>query len=256
MGALAGVWSALLGYLSIYGVRRHPESSPSSPSPGSPATELELARSREVETTRDAAERRVRERLHALVQSELGRISETLNSELHALQDQVAELRGELVEKVGGQLRLERVETTRVIGSNIEAFEHEEFRRRLAVGRDDVGVLSRGQSTSMNAIDATTEIPVVDAPVIQSPVSSRRRQPPVVAPIVRPVPPVAVPPPVRPPVGPPVVVAAAAAASPASVTAPARPPARRAGPGNCRHRVIRLRSVCRSAAPEPVHRRG
>ena len=35
LGALAGVWSALLGYLSIYGVRRHPAPSESSSSPGS-----------------------------------------------------------------------------------------------------------------------------------------------------------------------------------------------------------------------------
>jgi len=49
------------------------------------------------------------------------------------------------VEKVGGQLRLERIETTRVIGSDIEALQHEV--RQLKDGRQ-FGSFSVGTTTS------------------------------------------------------------------------------------------------------------
>ena len=45
--------------------------------------------------------------------------------ELAELRAEVAALRNELLEKVGGQLRLERIETTRLIGSDLEALQHE-----------------------------------------------------------------------------------------------------------------------------------
>src|SRR5882762_3397512 len=54
-----------------------------------------------------------------------------LRDELSQLRGEVAGLRNDLVEKVNGQLRLERIETTRVISSDIEELQHEV--RRLAV---------------------------------------------------------------------------------------------------------------------------
>src|SRR2546421_344773 len=47
--------------------------------------------------------------------------------------DLVDKVSGSLAEKVSGQLRLERIETTRVISSDIDELQHEV--RRLAVAR-------------------------------------------------------------------------------------------------------------------------
>ena len=58
-----------------------------------------------------------------------------LVEQLSSLRAEVAALRAEVVDKLGGQLRLERIETTRVIGSDLEALQHEI--RRLAAARPD-----------------------------------------------------------------------------------------------------------------------
>ena len=52
-------------------------------------------------------------------------VQEGLARELAGLRAEVAALRSELVEKVGGQLRLERIETTRLIGSDLEALQQQ-----------------------------------------------------------------------------------------------------------------------------------
>jgi hypothetical protein len=197
LGAITGGWSALIGYLAIYGVRGHAQPVIV---PAAPGGELALVGSREVETTRDAdARREYEERLQSLVQSELAHISDAMNEQLHALRDQVAELRGELVEKVGGQLRLERVETTRVIGSNIEALQHEV--RRLAVGRDDLGQsFRRSDPVEIHAAEPITApiAPPVPPPIVV-PVAPPIQQPPVAPSVQAPVAaPVASMPPVAP----------------------------------------------------------
>jgi hypothetical protein len=60
-----------------------------------------------------------------------------------ALREEIAELRSELVEKVGGQLRLERIETTRVIGSDLEALQHEVRQLKAATEDTAEGVAAR-----------------------------------------------------------------------------------------------------------------
>ena len=68
LGAVSGLWSALIGYASIYGVRGHAHPVVAAEPSGS---ELALAGSREIETTRDAdARREYEERLQSLVQHE------------------------------------------------------------------------------------------------------------------------------------------------------------------------------------------
>jgi hypothetical protein len=57
-------------------------------------------------------------------------IERMMNDHIGALRDEVAALRAEVVDKLGGELRLERIETTRLIGSDLEALQHEI--RRLA----------------------------------------------------------------------------------------------------------------------------
>ncbi len=229
LGVIAGLWSALLGYLSIYGVRHRPGTAS-----GSTGSDLELASSRQLETTRDAASRReYEERLQALVQAELAKFADSMSSELDSLRAEVAHLRGDLVEKVGGQLRLERVETTRVIGSNIEALQHEV--RRLAVGRDDPPPLRPVEiaATAVTAASGATPPPAVpptatspaaapsaaSAPLPPAPAPAPAAAPPAPPPVVSPpisvAPPIVVAPPWTPPVKTPIpVVATAPAASP------------------------------------------
>ena len=123
LGVLAGLWAAMVGAFSMFGTRRvlHPLESDYETAPGS-ALELRSANS-ELERAEEAAARRAHEtRLESMLRRE---IQATLGREVSALRSEIAELRGELLEKVGGQLRLERTETTRVIGSNLEALQEE-----------------------------------------------------------------------------------------------------------------------------------
>ena len=52
-------------------------------------------------------------------------IRSAVSLEVGELRSEIAALRSELLEKVGGQIRLERIETTRVIGSDLEALQQE-----------------------------------------------------------------------------------------------------------------------------------
>ena len=72
-------------------------------------------------------------------------IRSAVSLEVGELRTEIAALRSELLEKVGGQIRLERIETTRVIGSDLEALQQEV--RQLKAVREatlaDAGVLDR-----------------------------------------------------------------------------------------------------------------
>lgn len=141
LGVLAGLWAAMIGAFSMFGTRRmmHPlESDFAAVAAAAVAaagagagTELELRSARaEVERAEEAAARRAHEvRLESLLRRE---IQTTVGREVSALRSEISELRGELLEKVGGQLRLERTETTRVIGSNLEALQEEMRRLKFA----------------------------------------------------------------------------------------------------------------------------
>ena len=119
LGVLAGLWGLLLAAFAVFGSRR-PRLIDYDPEPGG---ELELRVRGEVEREDDAAARRHYEaRLEHMLRRE---IQTTMARELAALRGEVASLRTELLDKVGGQLRLERIETTRVIGSDIEALQRE-----------------------------------------------------------------------------------------------------------------------------------
>ena len=77
------------------------------------------------------------------------RLEEMLRREIHAsvagevatLRGEVAALRNDLLEKVGGQIRLERIETTRLIGSDIEALQQEVQQLKTAHDGLDLGEL-------------------------------------------------------------------------------------------------------------------
>ena len=138
LGVLAGLWSALLAGFALYGARRPlpRDAEPEGPS----STELELRSMRtEVERAEEAAARRAHEaRLEQLLRAE---VQAAIVREVTSLRAEIADLRGELLEKVGNQVRLERIETTRVIGSDLEALQHEVRQQLQAVAREvgDIG---------------------------------------------------------------------------------------------------------------------
>lgn len=126
IGALAGFWGLLVGALAVFGTR-HPHAAQPAAEPvhveQQARQELELrAHSELVRAQEDAARRQFEARLETMLRQQ---IQTTMAHEVSALRSEVASLRGELLEKVGGQLRLERIETTRVIGSDIEALQRE-----------------------------------------------------------------------------------------------------------------------------------
>jgi hypothetical protein len=123
IGVLAGFWGVLIGAFAMFGSRRHADE-PAPAASLSPGGELELrARVTELERAEQAAFRREHEqRLEQLLRHE---IQAAVAREVGAMRHEIAQLRGELLEKVGGQLRLERIETTRLIGSDLEALQHE-----------------------------------------------------------------------------------------------------------------------------------
>ena len=129
LGILAGLWGLLLGAFSMFGSRR--SACGGRAAPGRPRRRRRAVRRRgragplnaEVERMEETLERRACEaRLEQMLRRE---IQDAMGREVSALRAEIAPLRGELLEKVGGQLRLERIETTRVIGSDLEALQHE-----------------------------------------------------------------------------------------------------------------------------------
>jgi hypothetical protein len=122
LGVLAGLWGLLLGAFCAFGTRRGQREELMVRVPG-PAQELAIRAAGNVELADESAARRHFEaRLEQMLRQE---IQTTLGREIASLRDEVASLRNDLLEKVGGQLRLERIETTRVIGSDIEALQRE-----------------------------------------------------------------------------------------------------------------------------------
>jgi hypothetical protein len=122
IGALLGFWALLGAAFAYSGTRHSPVTYDESGHDGGPYARGELARLDDVAMRREH-ELRLEEMLRREIQVALG-------SQLATLRAEVSALRGELVEKVGGQLRLERIETTRVIGSDIEALQDEVRRMR------------------------------------------------------------------------------------------------------------------------------
>jgi hypothetical protein len=137
--------------------------------------QIELRRSGEVELSREVAARR--EADYQLELSLRREIEQLMSDHIGALRTEVAALRAEVVDKLGAQFRLERIETTRVIGSDLEALQHEI--RRLASSQNDEPRPGRpAPDGSRPGVDSTAASParwpveqpadIVDAEVIEA----------------------------------------------------------------------------------------
>ncbi len=107
--------------------RREPEAADAEAMPG---TELELRRTYEIELEKEVAARREYElQLEVYLRRELER---GLAEDVAALRDEVGRMRGEMIDRLDGELRMERIETTRLIGGSLRALQDEA--RRLGIG--------------------------------------------------------------------------------------------------------------------------
>jgi hypothetical protein len=115
IGVLVGLWGALIAAYSMFARHRS--------EPASSATDGALPAPGQGHMPAEAEARRQWEyRLEQMIRRQ---IQAALAAEVQSLRSEVAAMRGELVEKVGGQIQLERIEITRVIGSDIEALQRE-----------------------------------------------------------------------------------------------------------------------------------
>ena len=159
LGVLAGIWGALLGAYAMFGARRHsldadePARSVSDV-PVLSAQEIALRSSTDVERVAEAAARRAFEdRLEQMLRREIGR-------EVSDLRDEIARLRQDLLDKVGGQLRLERIETTRVIGSDLEALQHEVRQLKQASETGTLHELGLGTASVRTVVEPAKVRPI------------------------------------------------------------------------------------------------
>lgn len=135
IGLLVGLWGVMLGAFTLFGPRHAAvddvgEQGDDGSTWVSSKGELVSAERREHEL-----------QLEVILRREMERV---LRDELTELRGEVAGLRTDLLDKMNGQLRLERVETTRVISSDIDELQHEV--RRLAVAHSGASGFGGGQA--------------------------------------------------------------------------------------------------------------
>ena len=135
IGLLVGLWGVMLGAFTLFGPRR--TAADDVGEQGDDGSTWVAGKGELV-----SAERREHElQLEVILRREMERV---LRDEMAELRGEVAGLRTDLLDKMNGQLRLERVETTRVISSDIDELQHEV--RRLAVAHSGAQALGGGQA--------------------------------------------------------------------------------------------------------------
>jgi len=125
LGVLAGLWGLLLGTFAMFGSRRgsHALGADEDNALAIRRAELEAEQRTSLARVEDAAAQRAYEaRLEHMLRHE---IQATMAREVANLRAEIASLRTDLLDKVGGQIKLERIETTRLIGSDLEALQRE-----------------------------------------------------------------------------------------------------------------------------------
>ncbi len=175
IGAIAAFWGLLLGTYAMFGARlpaRAPEPREVAPPAPPPSRELDLRQVGEIERAAVAAARlEFQQELELMLRREM---HDGFAREVASLRAEVNALRSDLVEKVGGQLRLERIETTRLIGSDLEAVQSELRKlRETAVEAEPPRVELAASHEIHEAEIVIDRIDPVAQPVVQ-PVASAR----------------------------------------------------------------------------------
>lgn len=129
IGVIASFWALLLGAFAVLGSRVPPRDPGQASEPASqyfpPAAYSDELDRRRVGDLEPAAGSHFQTRLENTLRDEVSR-------EMAGLRSEVTALRNELVEMVGGQLRLDRIEAARLIASEFEALQHEVRQLRRA----------------------------------------------------------------------------------------------------------------------------
>jgi hypothetical protein len=162
IGVLLGLWGLFLGAISVFGSKSSRGQAQAAPTPGQ---ELDLRQLGEIERVAvanavAAARREFQAELEQMLQRQVHAV---LAQEVAGLRDEVAALRNELVEKVGGQLRLERIETTRLIGSDLEALQ-QELRQLREVGGAREGDAAASSASDVEVHDAEIVVERIHPP--------------------------------------------------------------------------------------------
>lgn len=186
IGVLAGLWGLLLGAICgrrlVVGETPPPPAEP--PQAAAPMadavreqTAIALREVVEMERADVAAARRafeaefaslLRQEVATAVNSALPAVVDAaVNREIGELRAEIQQLRQELLEKVGGQLRLERIETTRLIGSDLEAM-RAEF-RRLKQAEESAAVTDGGTMTNGSVANGAADRTVIEAEPVPTP---------------------------------------------------------------------------------------
>jgi len=127
LAVVGALWAFLLAALAVPRRRALPPTPPDPPS----GREVELRRTYEIELEREVAARREYElQLEVFLRREL---EQRMRQEVEALRDEVQRLRSEVLDRLDGELRMERIETTRLIGGSLRALQDEA--RRLGISR-------------------------------------------------------------------------------------------------------------------------
>ena len=209
IGIFVSLWGFLLGAFAIHstGVMASARSSLGMLEPELPGQDVALRRPGEIELESDAAGRREYElQLELMLRRQMEQV---LREQVAELRRDIAGLRREVLEAVDGRLRLERVETTRIIGSDLAAL-HDEVQRlhheRGTITRDGGPIPISSAPVSMSAsgppspaprtelwtptaMSAATDRGALPSLVEPAPSESRTvdpepvKQPPVIAPI-------------------------------------------------------------------------
>ena len=176
VGALAGFWGLLVGGFAIFGRHlQHPAGTAAMS-----ASELALRGTGVMDRAEDAAARHEFERqLMAMLRHE---VHSTMGAEMQRMRDEVIALRHELVEKFHGDLRMERIETTRVFGSDIEALQQEINQLKAVRGAVEAGRWS-AEPTHADPVSPRTNT-IVEAEVIPDAPSPTVVQPTIIQPTV------------------------------------------------------------------------
>ena len=128
LAVVGALWAFVL--VALAAGRQRPEPTAAAAAGQSAGKEVELRRTYEVELEREVAARREYEmQLEVYLRRELER---GLQEQVQALRDEVQRLRGEMIDRLDGELRMERIETTRLIGGSLRALQDEA--RRLGIG--------------------------------------------------------------------------------------------------------------------------